>query len=91
MKRKDKLTMLERLYLKLDIPPDIINDMVIEVRGRTNVRIHGCREILIYTTDKIKLQLSECVLQILGKDLYCTSYGSGNMEIDGVIFAIELD
>ena len=91
MKRKDKLSVLERLYLKLDIPPDIINDMVIEVHGRTNVRIHGCREILIYTTDKIKLQLSECVVQILGKELYCTSYGSGNMEIDGVILAIELD
>ena len=91
MKRKDKLSALERLYLKFDIPPDILNNMVIEIRGRTNVRIHGCKEILIYTADIIKLQLSECILKVFGKDLYCTSYGSGNMEIDGIISSLELD
>lgn len=91
MKRKDKLSVLEKLYLKLDIPPDVINNMVVEIHGRTNVRVHGCKEILLYTVDKIKLKLSECVLEISGKELYCTSYGSGNIEIDGIIFSVVLD
>lgn len=91
MKRKDKLSLLEKIYLKLDIPPDIISDMLIEIRGRTNARIHGCKEILVYTTDNVKLQLSECILQVIGKELYCTSYGSGTIEIDGMISSVELD
>ena len=88
---KDKMSLLEKLYLKLDIPPDIINGMLIEIRGRTYMRIHGCREILLYTPEQIKIRLQECVLQILGKELHCTAFNSKSVEIDGVICSIALD
>ena len=88
---ENKMSALEKLYLKLDIPPDIINDMFIEIRGRTNMCIRGCREIRLYTPKQISVQLSECVLQVFGKELYCTAFNSGNIEINGIISSIVLD
>lgn len=87
----EKMSFWSRLYAKLDIPPDIINGIFVELRGRTNVCIHGCREILLYTPEEVKFRLKGCVLSVRGKGLYCTAYHAGSAEIDGVINSVGFD
>ncbi len=77
-----------RLYTGLDIPPDIINGIFVELRGRSNVVVHGCREILLYTPEEVRLRLRGCGLSVRGEGLYCTAYHTGTADIDGRIASV---
>ena len=85
---KKKMSFLQRLYFKLDIPPDLTNGNFVEMRGNSNVCVHGCKKILLYTTEEVRVRMSGCVLCVSGNNLYCTTYHSGNIEIDGVINSV---
>lgn len=78
----------QRLYSHLDIPPDLLNGIFVELRGRTNVVVHGCREILLYTTEEVRLRLRGCVVCVRGAGLYCTAYHTGTADIDGQITSV---
>ena len=47
----------QRLCSRLDIPPDLFNGIFVEMRGRTSVVVHGCREILLYTPEELDTEL----------------------------------
>lgn len=79
---------LERLYSRLDIPPDVVNGVFVEMRGRTNVIVHGCREILLYTSEEVRLRLRGCVVCVRGERLYCTAYHTGTADICGRIDSV---
>lgn len=86
-----KLTFMQRLGARLDISPDIINGIFIELRGRNNLTVHGCREIILYTTEKVRVKLPGSVLSVCGDGLYCTAYHSGVAQIDGIISSVSFD
>ena len=88
---KKNISFLQKLYSKLDIPPDIINGIFVEIRGKSSVCIHGCRDILLYTPNEVKVKMSGCILSIKGGDLYCNAYHSGSAEIDGVINSVSFE
>ena len=96
MRKKDidnnrKMSFFQKLYSKLDIPPDLLNGIFVEIRGKSNVCIHGCHEILLYTPDEVKVRMTGCVLSVKGNNMYCTAYHSGNAEIDGVIDSVSFE
>lgn len=78
----------ERLYRRLDISPDVVNGIFVELRGRSNVVVHGCREILLYTPEEVQLRLRGCCLSVRGEGLYCTAYHTGTADIDGRILTV---
>ena len=85
---QEEMSFLQKLYFKLDIPPDLTNGILVEIRGTSNVCIHGCKRILLYTTEEVRVRLNGCVLCVLGNNLYCTAYHSGNIEVDGSISSV---
>lgn len=83
-----RMSMIQRLGQRLDIPADVISGVHIELRGRNNLTIRGCRKILLYTETEIRVRLLGDTLQVCGSGLYCTAYHSGVIEIDGKIDSI---
>lgn len=77
--------LMSRLAGRLDIPPDILSGIHLELRGRGSLTVRGCRKILLYTPLEVRLQLRGEVLRLRGTGLYCTAYRSGVIEIDGII------
>ena len=84
-KNKKYHSFIERLGHKLDIPGDVISGIHIDIRGRNNITIQGCKKILLYTTHEVRIKLTGEVICVSGEGLYCTAYHSGVVEIDGYI------
>lgn len=80
-----RMTLMERLGERLDIPADVLTGVYLEMRGRRNLVVKGCRKILLYTTVEVRLLLGKDRLSVCGAGLYCTAYHSGVVEIDGRI------
>lgn len=62
----------------------------LEVCGRESMLVRGCRKILLYSTEEIRLLLHSYILTVRGRDLYCTSYFSDAVSIDGHISSLEM-
>ena len=90
-KTGERIPLAERLAGRLDIPPDILNGIYLELRGRGNLTVRGCRKILLYTPEEVRLLLGSEVLSLRGAGLYCTAYRSGVIELDGRIDNISFE
>ncbi len=62
----------------------------LEMRGREELLIRGCREILFYSTTEIVLRLRSYVLAIYGQELYCTAYFYDAVNVEGRIASLEM-
>ncbi len=94
MSRKDEKhrSLPEWLAVRLDVPPDLLSGgMRLDMRGRHNLTVHGCRRIAAYTPDCIRLILPRCTLAIRGERLICTSYLGGAVGIDGKIDSLSFE
>lgn len=87
-KNKKYCGFIERVGSKLDISGDIINGIHVDIRGRNNITIQGCKKILVYTTHEVRIKLNGEVICVRGDELYCTAYHSGVVEIDGYIIDV---
>ena len=85
---KKQNSFIRRIESKLDIPCDIINEIAIDIRGRNNITIKGCKKILLYTLHEVRIKLRGETLCIIGENLYCTAYHSQVIEIDGYIYSV---
>ncbi len=83
--KKIRRPLPEWLSVCLDIPSDLADGMRLDLRGRHTLTVHGCRRILHYGTDEIRLALPHCMLTISGERLVCTSYLAGAVGIEGQI------
>ena len=76
----------ERMNRALDIPPDLWpRGTLIEIRGQESMTVRGGGRILVYTPDRICMELGKDVLTICGRRLACTSYYVGAIGIEGKI------
>ena len=76
----------ERMNRALDIPPDLWpRGTLIEIRGQESMTVRGGGRILVYTPDRICMELGKEVLTICGQRLACTSYYVGAIGIEGRI------
>ncbi len=88
-KVKEKRPLAERLGNALDIPADLLcGGCYLEMQGQNELRLQGCRKILVYTDEKMVLRLRRGCLQIMGRRLVCTSYHAGCVVIGGWITAL---
>ena len=94
MRRKDKaakrqMTSAQRV---LDLPEIVHADVPhIEMQGNREAVVDGCRGVLEYEEDKIKLDAGMCVLLFRGSDLTIKTYSDSLTEITGEIIAVEFE
>lgn len=85
----DRRTAAEWMAVHLDFPPDVWEGgMRLELRGRHALTVHGCRKILSYAPEEIRLALKGCQLSVRGARLICSSYLAGAVGIDGRVDAL---
>ncbi len=90
--REERGSVKERLCRALDLPPDVFpGESLVEIRGRGFLSVSGCRGILDYTPDEIRLSLRKGSLRVEGKRLICTSYLAGAVGIDGQILSVRFE
>lgn len=87
MKKKEKLT--RKIARALEIDELVGSSDNLEMRGSNELTVRGCRKILYYSDNEIRLSLKEYVLSIKGSGLYCASYYNGAVRIDGEIDSLE--
>ena len=88
----EKVGMRERLCRLLDLPPDVLpGESLVEIRGRGALSVSGCRGILEYTPERIRLALKRGSLSVEGKRLSCASYLAGAVTVDGWIERVRFE
>lgn len=58
------------------------------LRGRRGVTVYGCRRILSYAPCEIKLSLGRVSVTVMGKELYCSSFSSGTVSVEGKVHGV---
>ena len=94
MRRKDKATKRQMTSAQrvLDLPEIVHADVPhIEMQGNREAVVDGCRGVLEYEEDKIKLNAGMCVLLFRGSDLTIKTYSDSLTEITGEIIAVEFE
>lgn len=86
-KRGGKLSipLKHRLAGRLGISDDIVSGGLIELRGRCEMTVGGCRRIEKYSDGEIILRLADCSVSIKGRALSCTAYFADTVGISGYI------
>ena len=88
-KKGKKRTLVERLTVEHDIPPELLTGgCFIEIRGRNSVVVRGCRRILTYSESRVTLRLRNEALEVTGKRLTCISYLAGAVAVEGLVDSV---
>ena len=58
--------------------------------GNQSATVRGCRRILFYSPEKIRLALRERELDLCGRELRCVSFAGGTVCVEGTIEAVTL-
>ena len=81
-----KPSFAERLGTVLDIPADLLRGgCYMEMCGQNELRLQGCRQILVYTAEEIILRLRRGSVRVCGRRMICSSYHAGCAVIEGWI------
>ncbi len=89
-KRKDRNGGMRRQMLVL--PEEIFErGPFIELRGRREICIQGCRKILLCEQDNVRLALRGETMTVRGRDLVCTTYFAGAVSVHGLICRVEFE
>ncbi len=87
--RKIKNLFSARERRELQLPEEIYGSgPFIELHGRREVCVQGCRKILLCEPDAVRLALREGILSVRGRGLSCTAYFAGAVSVRGVICAV---
>ncbi len=89
-KKTDKRASLSELLSKIaDVPPDVLGDApMIELRGRERLLVCGCREMVEYSSVRIKLVVNFGIITIRGRRLIASSFCERRVSIEGEICAL---
>ena len=67
------------------------NGPFIELRGRQEISVQGCRKIVVCTDTEVLLRLRDADLHIEGSALCCTTYFAGAVSVRGEITLLRFD
>lgn len=88
----ERADLRERLCRALDIVPDTLPGAgTVEIRGRNYVSIREGGKILLYTPEKITVEIPDGSVSVLGKRLSCTSYTHGAVSVDGYVECVSFE
>lgn len=57
-------------------------------RGGHGATIYGCRRILSYAPERILLSVGQATLEVSGEKLWCASFSSGCVTVEGQIRSV---
>ena len=86
--KKNKAPIIERICRMIDIPPESVSKTpMIELHGKSLLKIRDGGKILLYTKEKIKIALphSKDTITITGNGLTCAYYNLGAVGVEGCI------
>ena len=92
MKKNQKASLGERICNALDLSPGVLpKTSLIEIHGRSLVKIQNAGKILLYTDVEIKISLrsSADAVCVRGSNLRCSSYNMGAVGIHGKIKSVD--
>ena len=73
----------------LELPKDFIyGAVIITLTGNFEAIIENYRGIILYTTEKIRVQTKNCQIEILGTNLIVEYYTDDEMKITGIFHEI---
>lgn len=84
-----RLSFSEFISTLADIPADVTDGMTLEMRGRNELLLCGCREIFEYSREHIRIQQGRCTVSVTGKRLTMTSFSEGRITVGGEIDSID--
>ena len=85
-KKSEKISFREQMCKSLDLHPDILErNTLIEIRDRYRTTICGSCRILSYSPTEVRLKTHDGELSVVGKRLFCSSYSTNFVEIEGEI------
>ncbi len=58
--------------------------------GNRRATVRGCRKILSYAPEEIRLLLRGRELCLRGRELCCVSFAGGSATVEGILTAVEL-
>ena len=91
-KKDKKASLIEFLSLKTALPSDALTgNFRLEIRGRNNAIVCGCRRILKYTPEEIILSAKDFNVTIFGQRLVCTAYHEGAVCVEGYVVGVDFD
>lgn len=85
----EKPTLSELMSSLIDIPADVGCGMTLEMRGRCELLLCGCSEILEYSESRIRIIQGHNDVCLIGRRLRMSSYTEGRIGICGEIDAID--
>ncbi|MBQ8357932.1 MAG: YabP/YqfC family sporulation protein [Clostridia bacterium] len=83
---------LARFGERLDIPREALpGGFGLSLSGQNELTVRGCRRILSYGSECIRLSLGRTALSVTGERLLCTVFEAGNVTVEGRICAIAFE
>ena len=87
--KSGKRTLLEYLAVNGELSPDsLAGEARVELRGKNQLFVSGCRRIITYSSTLIVLAVKGDELFVKGERLICTAYHSGAVSIGGAISSV---
>ncbi len=87
--KEGKRGLIEFLSTVSELPADALaGEVRVELRGKNQLFITGCRRILKYSSEHMMLSVKGDILNVSGERLICTSYCAGTVTIDGSIRSV---
>lgn len=84
--RKRKISLAEMLSSFTGMPPESLSDMpVLLCRGTMEIQVEGCRSILEYSGDVIRLHMEKEILTVEGTGLAMSDFHRNCLTIHGQI------
>lgn len=91
-RNKEKRGLFEYLTEKTELPSDLLaGGFRLELRGRNQLYMHGCRRILKYSAEEMALSAKGFSVSVKGKRLICSAFYGSTVCIEGVIESFEIN
>lgn len=88
--RHERRSLPELVSLITDMPADLLaGGMTLEMRGRNELLLCGCREIIEYSETSIRILQANCVVCICGRRLAMSSYSDGRITVTGEVDVLD--
>ena len=91
-KMKMRNGILSRIAKMLDFPADTFGSIpVIELKGNSEVTVYGCRKVIDFSGECVKLKTVKDDVYICGSELYLSDFTAGSVSVSGNICCVRLD
>ncbi len=89
-RKNDTRGLLGRIKRMADKAGGNENGYLLEMHGREQIYVYGCRRIIKYTKEEIILSVKDFYLSVKGLELVCLTYYDRAVGIEGCICNIDI-